>query len=142
VAFALLPAGLHHPGRDRTWAKSVLCPLRGSADRLLFQLLGVETTLQFCGGDFLQPCRGRRTAASQLGCNIPSPPSHSWRGRLRGSAEAFWGRRWTEVASLPTRLPTSSVALGLRPLAWMVAPHPRGVALRMPVFSFITAFGA
>jgi hypothetical protein len=32
----------------------------------------VETILQLCGGGALQPCRGRRTVAAQLGCNIPS----------------------------------------------------------------------
>jgi hypothetical protein len=39
---------------------------------LFFQLLGVETILQLCGGGVLQPCRGRRTVAAQPGCNIPS----------------------------------------------------------------------
>jgi hypothetical protein len=81
VAFAPLPAGLHHPGRDRTRAKPVLCPLLGSADRLLFQLLAVETILQFCGGDVLQSCWGRRAVAIQLGCNIPSSSSLAWQGR-------------------------------------------------------------
>jgi hypothetical protein len=64
VVFAPLPAGLHHPDRDRTWAKPVLCPLRGSADRLLFQLLAVETIPQFRGGDVLQSCWGRRVVAT------------------------------------------------------------------------------
>jgi hypothetical protein len=42
----------------------VLCPLRGSADRLLFQLLAVETIPQFRGGDVLQSCWGRRVVAT------------------------------------------------------------------------------
>jgi hypothetical protein len=46
--------------------------MRGSAAHLFFQLLGVETILQLCGGGVLQPCRGRRTVAAQLGCNILS----------------------------------------------------------------------
>jgi hypothetical protein len=54
---------------------------RGSAGHLLFQLLVVETILQLCGRGVLQPCRGRRTVAAQLGCNIPSSSSLSWRGR-------------------------------------------------------------
>jgi hypothetical protein len=72
----------------------------GSAGRLLFQLLVVETILQLCGGGVLQPCRGRRTVAAQLGCNIPSSSSLSWRGRERGPAGALWSdprspvRRW------------------------------------------------
>jgi hypothetical protein len=33
---------------------------------------GVETILQLYGGGVLQPCRGRRTAAAQPGCSIPS----------------------------------------------------------------------
>jgi hypothetical protein len=44
----------------------------GSAGHLFFQLLGVETILQLCGGGALQPCWGRRTVATQPGRNIPS----------------------------------------------------------------------
>jgi hypothetical protein len=47
-------------------------PSRGPASRFFLQLLGVETILQLCGGGVLQPCRGRRTAATHPGCNIPS----------------------------------------------------------------------
>jgi hypothetical protein len=74
--------------------------LHGSAGHLLFQLLVVETTLQLCGGGVLQPCRGRRTVAAQLGCNIPSSSSLSWQGRERGPVGALWSalrspvRRW------------------------------------------------
>jgi hypothetical protein len=63
--------------------------LRGSAGHLFFQLLVVAIALQLCGGDVLQPCRGRRTVAAQLGCNIPPSSSHSRRGRQRGSADAL-----------------------------------------------------
>jgi hypothetical protein len=62
----------------------------GSAGHLLFQLLVVETILQLYGGGVLQPCRGRRTVAAQLGCNILSSSSLSWRGRERGPAGALW----------------------------------------------------
>ena len=47
-------------------------PPDGSAGHLFFQLLGVETILQLYRGGALQPCRGRRTVATQPGCNIPS----------------------------------------------------------------------
>jgi hypothetical protein len=62
----------------------------GSAGHLLFQLLVVESNPQLCGGGVLQPCRGRRTVAAQLGCNIPPSSSFSWRGRERGPAGALW----------------------------------------------------
>jgi hypothetical protein len=54
---------------------------RGSADHLFFQLLVVAIALWPYGEDVLQPCRGRRTVAAQLGCNIPPLSSHSQRGR-------------------------------------------------------------
>jgi hypothetical protein len=63
---------------------------RGPAGHLFFQLLVVATILQLCEGDVLQPCRGRRTIAAQLGCNIPPSSSLSWRGRERGPAGALW----------------------------------------------------
>jgi hypothetical protein len=62
----------------------------GPAGHLFFQLLVVATILRLCGGDVLQPCRGRRTVAAQLGCNIPPSSSLSWRGRERGPAGALW----------------------------------------------------
>jgi hypothetical protein len=49
----------------------------GSTGHLLFQLLVVETILRLCGGGVLQPYRGRRTIAAQLGCNILSSSSLS-----------------------------------------------------------------
>jgi hypothetical protein len=63
----------------------------GSANHLLFQLLVVAIVLPRCDGVVLQSCRGRRTVAVQLGCNIPSSPSHSGRGRQRGSTGALGG---------------------------------------------------
>jgi hypothetical protein len=81
VILAPPPAGLHHPRWGGARAEPVLCPPRGSADRLLFQLLVVETILQFYGGDVLQPCWGRRAVAVQLGCNIPSSSSLAWQGQ-------------------------------------------------------------
>jgi hypothetical protein len=63
-------------GRER--GKPGLYLPHGSAGHLFFQLLVVETILQLCGGVVLQPCRGRRTVAAQLGCNIPSSSSLAW----------------------------------------------------------------
>jgi hypothetical protein len=91
---------VHHPGWGGGQAEPELYLPRGSAGHLLFQLLVVETILQLCEGGVLQPCRGRRTVAAQLGCNIPSSSSLSWRGRERGPAGALWSsprslvRRW------------------------------------------------
>jgi hypothetical protein len=63
-------------------------PPRGSAALLFPWRLGENGLLQF-HGDFLQPCRERRTVAAQLGRNIPSFSSRSRRGRQRGSAGAL-----------------------------------------------------
>jgi hypothetical protein len=63
---------LHHPGWGGGRIESELYLPRGFVGHLFFQLLGVETIPQLCGGGALQPCRGRRTVAAQLGCNIPS----------------------------------------------------------------------
>jgi hypothetical protein len=63
---------LHHPCWGGGRAESELYLPHGSAGHLFFQLLGVETILQLCGGGALQPCQGRRTIAAQLGCNILS----------------------------------------------------------------------
>jgi hypothetical protein len=53
----------HHPcwGGERGEPKLYLP--HGSTDCLFFQLLGVETILQLCGGGALQPCWGRQTVA-------------------------------------------------------------------------------
>jgi hypothetical protein len=81
---------VHHPCWGGERGEPGLYLPHGSAGHLLFQLLVVETILQLCGGGVLQPCRGRRTIAAQLGCNIPSSSSLSWRGRERGPAGALW----------------------------------------------------
>jgi hypothetical protein len=90
---------LHHPCWGGERGEPGLYLLHGSAGRLLFQLLVVETILWLCGGGVLQPCRGRRTVAAQLGCNIPSSSSLSWQGRERGPAGALWSgpRCWCGV---------------------------------------------
>jgi hypothetical protein len=86
---ALSIGGVRHPRWGGERGEPGLYLLRGSADHLLFQLLVVAIVLPRCDGDVLQSCRGRRTVAAQLGCNIPSFPSHSRRGRQRGSAGAL-----------------------------------------------------
>jgi hypothetical protein len=63
---------LHHPCWGGERGEPELYLPHGSAGHLFFQLLGVGTILQLCGGGALQPCRGRRTVAAQPGCNIPS----------------------------------------------------------------------
>ena len=91
---------VHHPRWGGERGEPGLYLPRGPAGHLLFQLLVVETILQLCGGGVLQPCRGRRTVAAQLGCNILSSSSLSWRGREQGPAGALWSgprspvRRW------------------------------------------------
>jgi hypothetical protein len=79
-----------HPCWGGERGESGLYLPHGSAGHLLFQLLVVETIPQLCRGGVLQPCRGRRTVAAQLGCNIPPSSSFSWRGRERGPAGALW----------------------------------------------------
>jgi hypothetical protein len=86
---ALSVEGVRHPRWGGERGEPGLYLLRWSAGHLFFQLLVVAIALQPCGGDVLQPCRGRRTVAAQLGCNIPPPPSHSQRGRQRGPAGAL-----------------------------------------------------
>jgi hypothetical protein len=84
---------VRHPRWGGGQAKPELYLLHGPAGHLLFQLLVVETILQPCGGGVLQPCRGRRTVAVQLGCNIPSSSWLSRRGREWGPAGApCWWR--------------------------------------------------
>jgi hypothetical protein len=63
---------LHHPCWGGGRGELELYLPHGSAGHLFFQLLGVETILQLCGGGALQLCRGRRTVAAQPGCNILS----------------------------------------------------------------------
>jgi hypothetical protein len=83
---ALSLEGVHHPSWGMERGEPGLYLPRGPAGHLLFQLLVVATILRLYGGDVLQPCRGRRTVAAQLGCNIPPSSSLSWRGRERGPA--------------------------------------------------------
>jgi hypothetical protein len=80
----------YHPCWGGERGESGLYLPHGSAGHLLFQLLVVETIPQLCGGGVLQPCRGRRTVAAQLGCNIPPSSSFSWRGQERGPAGELW----------------------------------------------------
>jgi hypothetical protein len=63
---------LHHPCWGGERGEPELYLPHESAGHLVFQLLGVETILQLCGGGVLQRCWGRRTVAAQPGCNIPS----------------------------------------------------------------------
>jgi hypothetical protein len=86
---ALGIGGVRHPRWGGERGEPGLYLLRGSADHLLFQLLVVAIVLPRYDEDVLQSCRGRRTVAVQLGCNIPSSSSHSRRGRQRGSAGAL-----------------------------------------------------
>jgi hypothetical protein len=87
---ALSLKDVHHPRWGGERGEPGLYLPRGPAGHLFFQLLVVATILQLCGGGVLQPCRGRRTVAAQLGCNIPPSSSLSWRGRERGPAGALW----------------------------------------------------
>jgi hypothetical protein len=86
---ALSLEGVRHPRWGGERGEPGLYLPRGPAGHLFFQLLVVANILQLCGGDVLQPCRGRRTVAAQLGCNIPPSSSLSRRGRQRGPAGAL-----------------------------------------------------
>jgi hypothetical protein len=72
LCLALSFKDLHHPCWGGERGEPELYLPHGSAGHLFFQLLGVETILQLCGGGALQPCQGRRTVAAQPGCNILS----------------------------------------------------------------------
>jgi hypothetical protein len=80
---------VHHPRWGGGRGEPGLYLACGSANHLLFQLLVVAIVLPRYDGVVLQSCRRRRTVAVQLGCNIPSSPSHSRRGRQRGSTGAL-----------------------------------------------------
>jgi hypothetical protein len=86
---AISVEGVRHPCWGGERGEPGLYLLRGSEGHLFFQLLVVAIALQLCGGDVLQPCRGRRTVAAQLGCNIPPYSLHSRRGRQRGPTGAL-----------------------------------------------------
>jgi hypothetical protein len=115
---ALSIEGVRHPRWGGERGEPGLYLLRGSAGHLFFQLLVVAIALQPCGGDVLQPCRGRRTVATQLGCNIPPSPSHSRRGRQRGPAGALWGDPRLLVIRPELVAPQAPRCGG--------CPHPRG----------------
>jgi hypothetical protein len=83
--------GVRHPRWGGERGEPGLYLLHGSVDHLLFQLLVVAIVLPRCDGDVLQLCRGRRTVAAQLGCNIPPSSLHSRRGWQRGSASTLGG---------------------------------------------------
>jgi hypothetical protein len=80
---------VRHPCWGRGRGEPGLYLVCGSACHLLFQLLVVAIVLPRHDGVVPQSCRGRRTVAVQLGCNIPSSPSHSRRGRQRGFTGAL-----------------------------------------------------
>jgi hypothetical protein len=62
---------LHHPRWKEGGASWGLPPL-GPATRFFLRRMGERGILQLYGGGVLQPCGGRRTAASWTGCNCPS----------------------------------------------------------------------
>jgi hypothetical protein len=68
-------------------------PSRGLAICFFLQHLGVETILQLCGGDVLQPCGGRRTAAAWPRCSIPSSIRATVVGRTGGSQNTSYAAR-------------------------------------------------
>jgi hypothetical protein len=86
---ALSLEGVRHPRWGGERGEPVLYLPRGPAGHLFFHLLVVANTLQLCEGDVLQPCRGRRTVAAQLGCKIPPSSLHSRQGRQRGPVGAL-----------------------------------------------------
>ncbi len=108
------------PCRDR-WA-----PPRGSAALFFPQRLGENGILQF-RGDFLQPCRDRWAAVTRPGRSTTPSVRTTVALRPARAAPTLWPvltraktcrrasrRRQPEMASLPMRLPTPPVALGLR----------------------------
>jgi hypothetical protein len=104
-------------------------PSRGSAALFFPWRLGENGILQF-RGDFLQPCRDRWAAVTRLGRSTTPSVRTTVALRTARAAPMLWAvltgaeacrrasrRRQPVVASLPTRLPTTPVALGLRLLA-------------------------
>jgi hypothetical protein len=68
-------------------------PSRGLASHFFLRHLGVETILQLCRGGVLQPCRGRRTAATRPGCSILSSVRATVAGRTGGSHNTSYATR-------------------------------------------------
>jgi hypothetical protein len=101
-------------------------PPRGSAALFFPWRLGKNGILQF-RGDFLQPCRDRWAAITRLGRSTTPSVRTTVVLRTARAAPTLWvvltraktcrrasRRRQPEMASLPMRLPTPPVALGLR----------------------------
>jgi hypothetical protein len=101
-------------------------PTWGSVALFFPWRLGENGILQL-RGDFLQPCRERRAAATQPGRSTTSSVRTTVAPRTARAAPTLWvvlaraetcrrasRRRQPEMASLPMRMPTPPVALGLR----------------------------
>jgi hypothetical protein len=101
-------------------------PLRGSVTLFFPWRLGENGILQL-RGDFLQPCRDRWAAATQPGRSTTPSVRTTVAPCTARAAPTLWAvlaraktcrrasrRRQPEMASLPMRLPTPPVALGLR----------------------------
>jgi hypothetical protein len=71
---------LHHPCWGGERGEPELYLPHGSVGHLFFQLLGVETILQLCGGGALQPCRGGELLLPSQGATFRPLSSLSWRG--------------------------------------------------------------
>jgi hypothetical protein len=84
--------GFSSSGLRRRSAPSGGLPPRGPVTLFFPQRLGEKGILQLCGG-FLQPCRGRRTAAAQPGCSIPSSVRATAASRTRGSHNTSYATR-------------------------------------------------
>src|SRR5688572_19037623 len=101
-------------------------PPRGSVTLFFPWRLGENGILQL-RRDFLQPCRDRRAAVTQPGRSTTSSVRTTVAPHTARAAPTLWAvlaraktcrcasrRRQPEMASLPMRLPTPPVALGLR----------------------------
>jgi hypothetical protein len=101
-------------------------PPRGSAALFFPWCLGENGILQF-RGDFLQPCRDRWAAVTRPGRSTTPSARSTVAPRTARAEPTLWAvltraktyrrpsrRRQPEMASLPLRLPTPPVALGLR----------------------------
>jgi hypothetical protein len=68
-------------------------PPRGPATRFFLRHSGEEDILQLYGGGVLQPCGGRRTAASWTWCNCPSSTQATVAGCTGGSHNTSYAAR-------------------------------------------------